>query len=248
MASTDKVDSYDFTLDPSWRIELTHVGDEREPVLVVDGVMRDPVSLVEYAAREVRFQPPARGANFYPGVVGPAPLNYVRDLVTALRPAMADAFGLADAVPARATCNYSIVTAPPAELAPAQRLPHVDSSDPLQFALLHYLCSDQFGGTDFYRHRETGWESLTPERSAAFGDMFEADLIRHPPTEAYIDGDSALYARTGGVEVRFDRLIVYRSRVFHSGRIPPSTPLVADPRRGRLTANVFVNYGRPRHA
>ena len=40
----------------------------------------------------------------------------------------------------------------------------------------------------------------------------------------------------------FDRVLIYRSRVLHSGQIDPTVGLSADPARGRLTANIFLNY------
>jgi hypothetical protein len=58
----------------------------------------------------------------------------------------------------------------------------------------------------------------------------------------YIRGHTADYEQIGAVEARFDRLVVYRSRLLHSGLIPPGIDLPGDPRRGRLTANIFVNY------
>jgi hypothetical protein len=37
-----------------------------------------------------------------------------------------------------------------------------------------------------------------------------------------------------------NRLVVYRSCVLHSGHVPSPQVLTADPRAGRLTANVFL--------
>ena len=37
-----------------------------------------------------------------------------------------------------------------------------------------------------------------------------------------------------------DRMIIYQGSLLHSGIIPPGMPLSADPREGRLTANIFV--------
>ena len=51
-------DAYDFSLNPAPAVSVLAVGDEAEPVLVADGVMRTPGALVDYAAREVSFQPP----------------------------------------------------------------------------------------------------------------------------------------------------------------------------------------------
>jgi hypothetical protein len=42
------------------------------------------------------------------------------------------------------------------------------------------------------------------------------------------------------VEAVPDRLIIYHGSLLHSGIIPPGMKLSADPREGRLTANLFV--------
>lgn len=42
------------------------------------------------------------------------------------------------------------------------------------------------------------------------------------------------------MDAAFDRLLVYRSRQLHSGLVAGSGS--ADPRDGRLTANIFLTY------
>ncbi|HYG46998.1 MAG TPA: DUF6445 family protein [Allosphingosinicella sp.] len=232
--------AYDFTLAPSRALSLERIGGEREPVLLVEGAMSRPADLVDYAASEVAFEPVWGPSGGYPGVRAPAPLDYVEALVRALDPSLRRAFGLERVKLARAECSFSLVTLPPERLAPLQRIPHVDTTDPLQFALLHYLCDARHGGTAFYRHRATGFETLTPERQAAYEAVRSSELREAP--SAYIDGDSAHYERTAAFDAAFDRILVYRSRTFHSGRIATGQTLSADPRRGRLTANIFINY------
>lgn len=234
---------FDFALNPAPRAALHRIGREEEPVLVVDGVMRRPEALVDYAAREVRFAPAGTPQGGYPGVRAPAPLNYVGALVRGLDPLVRRAFGLGAAALARAECNFSIVTAAPDALTPTQRVPHVDTYDGLQFAYLHYLCDARFGGTAFYRQRATGFETVTAERGAAYVAARDAALAG--TAAGYIDGDTADYERIAAFEARFDRLLVYRSRLLHSGAIAPDMPRVADPRAGRLTANIFVAYRAP---
>ena len=232
---------FDFSLAPSPNLSVRRLGDEAEPVMVVDGVMASPQALVDYAAGET-FAPPPEGENFYPGLLAPAPLDYVGALCRALAPAIIEAFGLRDVKLAGATCNYSLVTLAPERLNTAQRLPHVDTDDPLQFAVLHYLCDAPFGGTAFYRHRATGYETLRPERLARYKAVLAEELAAAPPPAAYVDGDTAQHERIGQIEARFDRVAVYRSRLLHSGLIAPDAPLSEDPRKGRLTANVFLNF------
>jgi len=232
--------SYDFSLRPSLALSLERIGLEREPVLLVEGAMNRAGALVEYAATEVTFEPVWGPSGGYPGLRAPAPLDYVESVVRALDPSIRRAFGLERVKLARAECSFSLVTLPPERLAPLQRIPHVDTTDPLQFALLHYLCDACHGGTAFYRHRATGFETLTTERQLAYEAVRSNELCE--TVSAYIDGDSPHYERIAAFDAAFDRILVYRSRTFHSGRIAAGQALSADPRRGRLTANIFVNY------
>lgn len=236
------VSASDFVLSPRLRATVEQLGLEREPLLILDGVMQRPEALVDYAAREVNFSPAWTASGGFPGLRAPAPLDYVGTLVRSLSPIVEKAFGLERVKLARAECNLSLVTLQPEELTPLQRIPHADTADPLQFAFLHYLCGPSFGGTAFYRHRATGFETLQPDRLAAFEAIRARELDESPPDPAYIVGDTPQYQRIAAAEARFDRLIVYRSRTLHSGLIAPHARLSADPREGRLTANIFVNY------
>lgn len=231
-----------FALNPRVKATLRHLGRELEPLLILDGVMQRPEALIDYAATQVDFRPAWTASGGFPGLRAPAPLDYVNLLVRSLSPAVEKAFGLSGVKLARAECNFSLVTLAPEALTPLQRVPHADTDDPLQFAFLHYLCDPRLGGTAFYRHRATGFETLRPERMAAFTAARDAELAAAPPAEAYIVSDSPHYERIGAADAAFDRVIVYRSRTLHSGLIAPGAPLSEDPRRGRLTANIFVNY------
>jgi hypothetical protein len=234
--------TWDFGLNARLRVSLERIGREGEPVLIVEDVLRAPENLIDYAADEVSFAPAWGPQGGYPGIRAPAPLNYVETLVRSLSPVMEKAFALDNVALARAECNFSLVTLPPAGLAPLQRIPHVDTTDPLQFALLHYLCPPGFGGTAFYRHRATGFEALTPERVPAYEAARERELAGMQATSAYITSDTDHYQQTAAFEAGFNRLIVYRSRILHSGQIDSPVALTPDPRRGRLTANIFLNY------
>ena len=66
---------YDFSLADSFQVSLERIGEEQEPVLTIDGVLRKPSALVDYADREVSFAPAWGSEGGYPGVRAPAPLN-----------------------------------------------------------------------------------------------------------------------------------------------------------------------------
>jgi hypothetical protein len=234
--------AYDFALNPRLNVSQSQVGVQLETLLFFDDVLQNAQALIDFAAREVRFAPAWGPGGGYPGIRAPAPLNYVNSLVRALAPVVEKAFNLNDVVLARADCYLSMVTMPRESLAPLQRIPHFDTVDPLQFAFLHYLCDPGFGGTAFFRHRATGLETVTRETEAEFLRSRDLELAAASPEPAYIRSNSPNYEQTAEVEARFNRVLVYRGSLLHSGQIASNMNFSPDPARGRLTANLFVTY------
>ena len=136
--------------------------------------------------------------------------------------------------------SFSMVTARPSELLPAQRAPHFDSTDQKYYALLHYLRVPPGSGTAFYRQRSTGIERVTERNIARFVRTAEADAAMLSPDSGYISGSDRFFEQIGAVEAVPDRMIIYQGSLLHSGVIPPDMTFSADPREGRLTANIFV--------
>ena len=62
-----------------------------------------------------------------------------------------------------------------------------------QIAVLHYLFDTPHGGTSFYRHRSTGFESITPERAEDYAARLRQELEASPPPAAYTTGDTELF-------------------------------------------------------
>ena len=230
---------FDFSLNPSAGITIHHIGSNAEPVVVIDRVMRVSGALVDYAATQVSFAPCAPGG--YPGVRAAAPLSYVEHIVRQLDPLIRHNFDVGGGALAHAECNFSIVTTAPVDLRPVQRIPHIDTSYPLQFALLHYLCDGNFGGTGFFRQDATSIEIVGPDNEARYVGTRDRELMV-PPPPGYVSQNCRDYTSTGAFEAIFDRLLLYRSCHLHCGLIPADMPREADPLRGRLTANIFVTY------
>jgi hypothetical protein len=215
------------------------VGKSESPVVIVDQATGAAGEIVETAAALAPF-PAAQGV-YYPGlrrIVTPrdeAAYAYVERLLEAAAPFIGggfevDGFDLVEA-------SFSIVTTDPASLAPQQRAPHFDTLDPKHLALLHYLSDVPDSGTAFYRQRATAIERVT----AANVDSFVWAARRTGEGLAgYIHGSNDHYEQIGLVEAVPDRLLVYPGSLLHSGVIPPGMLFSADPRVGRLTANIFV--------
>lgn len=219
------------------RITVRHVGQEREPVVVIDDAtgLLEPLRAVAAGAG---FAPAALVDSHYPGLLAPAPVAYLDGLVRFALPLIAAHFGTGPVVPARARGNFSLVTTPPDALSPDQRVPHVDAADRMQFAGVHYL-SDHPAGTGFFRHRATGYETIDADRLAVYRGHLDAELTA-PGEGGYVTGDHDHFTAIDAVEARPDRLILYRAALLHSGLIEALPPHAEDPSRGRLTGNLFL--------
>ena len=219
---------------PAYRVD--HFGDEGEPVVIIDDFSADPQALIALAAAQ-EFT--SRGQH-YPGVRAQADASYLGQQADLLQDILIHIFGMAEGA-RLVECNYSIVTTAPDQLTPIQRLPHFDSTDPGRLALLHYLSGPEQGGTAWYRHRQTGYERITQDRLAKYSAILEAEMRAEGlPDSGYVRGDTQHFERTGVVEAKFNRMLIYRGLRLHSGDIPPDLPRSVIPSIGRLTINTFL--------
>jgi hypothetical protein len=233
-------DVCDVEIAPDIRASTLRVGREEHPVVVLDGVLRSPRAMVEFAAAQSRFSRSVSGANYYPGVRAPAPQGYVAKLYQAVRPYMTDVFGFPTSGPIKADFYLSMATLPEQRLNVWQRGAHFDTTEREHLAVLHYLCDPAHGGTAFYRHRETGFEAMTPERLPAYLEALQRDLDRNgPPAAAYLTASDRRYEQIASIDCVFNRVVIYRGRMLHAGSVNAAAGLTADPRTGRLTANAF---------
>ncbi len=233
------------TFRPHSRIapRVDHVGSEGAPVLVIDNFVEDPQALIDHAAAMAPF--PTAERTFYPGVRAPIPQPFVQAVHAYLDGALRAAFALGDQEVVSGAWDFSMVTVPPAELSLRQRMPHIDSTHPGNLALLLYLAPVDQGGTGFYRHRTTGYETINEDRFDRYEQTLASDLEAQGRPQGYIDGDTGIFARTADYEGAFNRMLIYRSHNLHSASIGPGFAFDPDPRAGRLTLNLFLHF-RPR--
>ncbi|WP_294322273.1 DUF6445 family protein [uncultured Sphingomonas sp.] len=212
------------------------IGTERQPIAIVDHFHPDADGLRAFAA-DACFEPARRQ---YPGVRGALPDDYFQAVRPALSQVVAHVFGHRGGI-ALLDASFSLVTTPPARLSIEQRLPHFDAVDPNRIALVHYLGTDDSGGTAFYRHRATGFETIDALRAPAYLGALSAEVRTAPPPAAYIAGSSAQFEQVSAVDARRNRAVIYRSALLHSGVIPARATLSDDPARGRLTVTAFLS-------
>lgn len=221
---------------PGMTIEVARIGAEGEAVAVIDGFAPDPERLRAVAATLAY----SRIGPHYPGIRAALPPDGLT--MTADRAAwtIAHVFGHAAGAYLQESW-FSLVTTPPASLAPIQRLPHFDGMEDERLAMIHYL-SDDASGTAFYRHRATGFETVNAARYPAYDVALREDVRRHGlPPPAYIAGDTPIFERIATFAARANRALVYRGKMLHCADLGPATRFDADPLKGRLTVNSFLS-------
>ena len=88
-----------------WNAQISTIGDDRTPLIIIDNFFRQPDILLEDAAQK-SFTANAR---YYPGVGAPVPQAYFTPLINALSDVLANVFGYQKGVDLQ-ECNYSLVT------------------------------------------------------------------------------------------------------------------------------------------
>lgn len=218
-------------------VNVHRIGHETQPIVVIDSFAPDPDAL-RSAAQGARFGP---AAHHYPGLRAPLPESYFAQQQPLIASIIRDlfvhpnGFELIDA-------SFSMVTRTPAALTLKQRLPHCDSFAIERIALVHYLSPHHPDGTAFYRHRSSGFETIDETRATAYFDRLNAELADDgAPPLSYVHTDTPLFERTMLVEACYNRALIYRSFLLHSGAIEPGAALSTDPATGRLTVTAFLS-------
>jgi hypothetical protein len=221
--------------------QLLRLGNSQSHVVVIDefsGALEHILGIADGLA------PFPMHSNYYPGVrrvitaEDQAANNYAEDICQRAAPFIGGAFDIQRFNLLEA--SFSIVTTQPGNLAAPQRAPHFDTTDDKHLALLHYLRVPPGSGTAFYRQRATGIERVTEDNVGRFVATAKADAARLPPDSGYIQGSDEFFEQIGAVGAVADRLVIYQGCLLHSGIIPPGMTLSADPKKGRLTTNLFV--------
>lgn len=231
-----------FQVNPKSSPQVIAVGEEETLVIIIDDFALDTAEVVDYACAVADFAADATSA--YPGPRAPLTRGHVIAELDALYPLLRKVYAVPDKLGMRPINSvYSLLATPESKLRTLQRLPHIDSSRPYYFAITHFLNSGEFGGTGLYRHRPTGFETITEDRLAKYVEAGDAFLAEHgDPPQRYFGESDAHYELFDQIGYRPNRLAVYPGYLLHSGLVEPSRDINSDPRTGRLTSNIFVDF------
>ena len=232
-------------INPNLEIQVSRVCDDQRCV-VVDDCCLNASELVEFAcAQRDQFEMPERA---YPGVVLPVDNGLLGEMNRFIQKEMSRLFPFC-----RGGINFhtqfSLATVQPEDLDWIQRLCHSDprlAPGRANFAALLYLFDNtDMGGTGFYRWKNAEfWQEMTAlqrdDPQAGLERLREKyRMFREPP--CYMTGSNEAAELLDVVPAKFNRFVFYSGEVPHNAHITEPGLLSADPGRGRLTLNCFVD-------
>ena len=233
-----------YSLNDELQIQSFTVGNEQQKIIIVDNLLKHPQEMVTFASQNNKFVNYKGHCNFYPGIRVPAPADYSAALAPAIYSILIKEYeGIApDWEMNKAECSLSLITVKPEDLRTVQSTPHFDSANIFQFAVLVYLCGEEHGGTAFYRHNATNYETITHENRKHFEEVYFKELKEKPIPKSYFTESNESFSKIGMVDARFNRMVIYRSCLLHSPHINPTQSVDPNPQTGRLTINSFFAF------
>jgi hypothetical protein len=224
-------------LHPSFSYKAYSVGREKTPLLVIDNLIKDAHSLVEFCVANNSFN---KVDSFYPGLRMASPESYIHAVHFYLADLLAAVFSLTPDKTAGGKALYSMVITPPEQLEQKQCLPHIDSFLSGDLACVHYLCDADKGGTSLYRHKKTGYEKITSTTIEHYNQSLIDEGALKFEKKSYMDGSNHYFERIVKIDALFNRMIIYPSNILHSGNISADFNFDPHPASGRLTLNSFI--------
>ncbi|MFD2165995.1 DUF6445 family protein [Thalassotalea euphylliae] len=225
-------------LNPQARFSLEKVGKERIPILIMDDLFLSPQPLLSYAKKyQEHF---LSATDYYPGRKLTVDRTIFGDVLGKLTPILKHKLELDDDLKAE-HAELAVTTTLPEKLKPIQMLPHFDSIGGKTFAFVYYCVDNSFGGTRFYRHLGTEFESMTSKRLPYYAPVIkqQAMTAKLHLSPQYNHQDNALFEVTSEVPFQQNRAIMYPSNCFHSGVISKLVAWQNDPLACRLTFNLL---------
>ena len=233
-----------FRINPNAEVRLHEIVNGRN-VAIVDDVLENPESLVDFAVRH------ASQFAWLPVPPGPR-LEFgddeLQELQRFVRSKLIRHFPIHRTGLMLKAC-LSNVTLAPEKLSYLQRLCHIDRrASPtrrIYAGLIYLFRNPDLGGTSFYRWKRPdviaeAERLFQDDPTAAWTYLDEAsEIFREPPR--YMTGSNDIAELLTVVPARFNRLVFYDGETPHSGHITNPDLLSDDLSKGRLTLNFFAN-------
>ncbi|MBU2879895.1 MULTISPECIES: DUF6445 family protein [Aliiglaciecola] len=218
------------------------IGQEQTPIIIIDNYLSEPQLVINLAQNHSEFKPDT--VTQYPGLRMPLPKQYVVDYLKPLIQGFYKVFKIGQTLMPRPKDNcLSLITKTPEQLSAVQTLPHFDTNDPNLIAIIHYLGEGAHGGTGFFRHKKTEFETINSHRKHIYLTHAQNYLINNSHAKpAYCTAQHSEFECYKSIPYKPNRLIVFPGYLLHSSLLDNTTDISSCPQTGRLTANMFVHF------
>jgi hypothetical protein len=231
-----------FEPNPAMQVSVMTVGIEETPIVIIDDFALSTDKIKQFAYSNALYTPDDQ--TFYPGVRCPLPDNYILKLLQSVYQPLYRIYDIELTKRLKPLHSFlSLLTLAPEKLQLLQRLPHFDTNNSYCFAALHYLADGPHGGTGLYRHKPTQYERITEQRADKYISSADQYIQTNgEPEQGYITDSTNHYEKYYEVEYKPNRLVIYPSNLLHSVTVNKDNDLSDDPKTGRLTANIFIEF------
>ncbi len=218
------------------------VGNEKTPLIIFDDALINIDSIYTDIIKHAHFE--KESVTNYPGVRAKMLSTHGEMLMKLATKLIRSSYSVPENLTHKPMAAfYSIVTKAPSDLNLRQRIPHCDGNDFYSYAVMLYLSPEDFGGTGFYRHVDTGFETIDSSRVLSYHALLKEqdEIICDTPT-AYMSQSTPQYQLIDEVAFAQNRLVIYPSNLLHSGLIDPSRDIYNGTGVPRLTANITLSF------
>lgn len=231
-----------YQINPNVQCQVRFVGNEKTPVIILDQVLTTLEPVIEYAVKQANFK--SEQQTYYPGIRAALDENYQKIILPFVQAIINQHFTLTDQAQVKLDAGYySLICRAESMLTPEQCIPHFDSKQSNYFAVTHYLNPGDFCGTAFYRHKQTGIEKVTEQNVKPYFNALNQHIVNNGmPEQKYISQSNELFELIEKVSYQANRMLIYPGALLHSAFIDDvSKNVIIDPKKGRLTANLFID-------
>lgn len=237
------------TLGNNLQPQYEFIGQEQTPIIIIDDYLSEPQKLINlaqsadenHAQNQGEFKPDE--LTQYPGLRMPLPKQCVVDYLKPLIQGFYNVFNIGQTLtPYPKDNTLSLITKTQKQLSPIQTLPHFDTNDPNLIAIIHYLGEGEHGGTGFFRHKKTGFETISTKRKNTYLTHAQQYLELANTKPSYCTTQHSEFECYKHIEYKPNRLIVFPGYLLRTSLLNTSTDISSCPQTGRLTANMFVHF------
>lgn len=231
-----------FDVSTDLKAQVIKVGNDQTPVIVIDNFSHSLQDIIDDACNNQAFCGDEN--SYYPGIRATLPKDYVVKLLKAVYQGIYKVYNIDRRLALKIKLTYfSLISTPAEQLSMLQRIPHFDTTQPTYFAILQYLNPGEHGGTGFFRHKKTGFESIDDQRIGHYIKTCEDHMNEHGvPQARYHNDSSAQFELYDQIAYKPNRLVIYPGNLLHSTVVNLDKDIDANPKTGRLTSNVFIDF------